>query len=487
MAQKKGPTEQHLKAALQFVAESELTVAKITPLVTKPFDEQIAALPEPWRSLVKAEAQANAAALTPKLRAKAPDVATEAIKDVMNGYVYPTLQMTDAEVVDLVSQNVTVAGFLKTDLGKHYAGLFTNFVKVTADWKWCGARVQDAQKEVEALVAKAKELNTAADLVLTTMLNAGKSAPGTIADTRQQLVLVGKDALFGQCVGPLLSELNSSIDEIEVRLKGCTPAAFTTCLLKLQGRTLSKITADDIRLVCGPVTQLSTLCELDAKSIQAWMSDGTLNALRPAFTKNHHPAGFLKLLTVYGFQGWVAVCSLKSPDKKAKVITLWPDIQQEFVNQVPARSSSPLIVRFMELACTGTDVKDSCIKIIQGPKNAITVAKEVTPFGWQLIGDVRFPRAFSKGTVSTDDACIKHVAEEVGPGATAAKLQKYFEEMVVACVEAGKLFTQGGQVPMSAYTIECAVGVWNIMIGTSGQKKIFHIDSGYEKSNWVKA
>jgi len=486
MAQKKGPTEQHLKAALQFIAENELTVAKLTPLVTKPVDAEIATLPEPWRSLVIAEAQANAVTLTPTLRGKVSSIVNEATGAMMSGWVYPYLTVTDADVVQLVSQNVTAPDFAKSGPGKQYADLFTSYVKVTADWKWCGTKMVEAQKEAAALVTRAKELNTAADLILTTMLDAGKSAPATVAETRRQLERVGKDPLFGQCTGPLLDELKASIDEIEVRLGGCTAVEFTTCLLGLKGQTLSKITVDDIRLVCSPVTQLSTLCELDAKTIQAWMADGRLDALRPALPKSHHPASFQKLLTLYGFQGYVAVCSLNSPEKKAKSINLWLDIQQEFVKQVPPKSSSGLIIKFLELACTGTDVKDSCIKIIQGSKAEIAVAKEVTALGWQLIGEIRFPRAFSKGTVSTDEACIKHVAEEVGPGPTVEKLQKYFAEMVLACVEAGKRFNQGGQVPMSAYTITCTVGVWRIMIGTKGQKKIFHIDSGYENSNWRK-
>lgn len=487
MAQKKGPTEQHLKAALQFVAENELTTAKLAPALTSKVGKRVAALPEPWPSLVEAEVLTNAATLATQLRAKAPTMATEGAKEMMNGYVYPYLMVTDADVVQLVTQNAAASDFAASQAGEHYAYLLKDFVKVTPAWKSCSKNLADAQGTTEELVAKAEQLDAFAKLTLKTMLNAGKSAPNTITATRQQLVAVGKDPLFGQCTAPLLAELSAWVDEIEKRLSGCTEEEFVKRVVLLKNQALSTLTEDSVRSICAPVTQLCTLCELDAKSVSAWMADGRLNSLRPAFTKSHHPANFQKLLGAYGFQGYAAVCLLDGPAKKAKAIDLWLDIESEFVKQVPTGSSSGLIITFLEIACAETTVKDSIIKIMQGSSTRIQVAKDVTTFGWQLIEGIRVPRAFSKGAVSTDEACIKHVAEEVGPKPTVDKLGAYFAEMVLACVEAGKLFNKDGQIPMSAYTIPCKIGTWNIMIGTKGQKKIFHIDSGYENSNWRKA
>jgi hypothetical protein len=85
-------------------------------------------------------------------------------------------------------------------------------------------------------------------------------------------------------------------------------------------------------------------------------------------------------------------------------------------------------------------------------------------------------------------ACLKHMSQETGTNPSPAKLELYFAELVTACRKAkDQWITAGRPQSLACAGITPGVGKWNIHIRLLfGKPQIFHVDSGYAASEWVK-
>lgn len=91
--------------------------------------------------------------------------------------------------------------------------------------------------------------------------------------------------------------------------------------------------------------------------------------------------------------------------------------------------------------------------------------------------------------METGPACLKHMKEETGATPSPNKLTRYFTELSNACVLACTQWRQAGKPPTIQVHVQVAQGVatWNIHVrNLYGKPQVFHVDSGYAKSPWVK-
>jgi hypothetical protein len=140
------------------------------------------------------------------------------------------------------------------------------------------------------------------------------------------------------------------------------------------------------------------------------------------------------------------------------------------------------------LADPAVDWQIACGKVNAMNHTQIALPGGVTAFGWIGVGAAWLPRAFGVGAVTTDMACLKHVAQELGASPSVAKAQAYFADLVAACAEAAKAWSANGR-PASVQCpgIDINGVLWNIHVRSRfGKAEVFHVDSGYGKSPWVK-
>ncbi|XQE77620.1 hypothetical protein ACN24L_00735 [Streptomyces microflavus] len=152
----------------------------------------------------------------------------------------------------------------------------------------------------------------------------------------------------------------------------------------------------------------------------------------------------------------------------------------------PLHCTTVQLSKAFSVLATVADWEEACIAL-NSAWTEIPVPGGVTPMTWLRIGSWWFPWAFSVGGMETDMACLKHMAQELGPNLSEAKLTRYFAELVAACRIAQDQWASAGRpAKLECPGITPGVGTWKIIIKLShGKPQIYHVDSQYKKSAWA--
>ncbi|OPC77769.1 hypothetical protein B4N89_36395 [Embleya scabrispora] len=166
------------------------------------------------------------------------------------------------------------------------------------------------------------------------------------------------------------------------------------------------------------------------------------------------------------------------------------DVVKALRNAAAKGSTVPQLSKAFDLMLSIPHWEDACIALNSLDAPEIACPDGVVAMSWVKIGSSWVPRAFSMQTagLETDMACLKHMRQETGVKPSSAKLTLYFAELVAACREAVKRWNAAGQpAKFECAGINLGVGTWTIHVRWSfGSPQVFHVDSGYEQSAWVK-
>ncbi|MGR7002222.1 hypothetical protein ACU686_36405 [Yinghuangia aomiensis] len=156
--------------------------------------------------------------------------------------------------------------------------------------------------------------------------------------------------------------------------------------------------------------------------------------------------------------------------------------------KVPAKSTVLELSKAVGiLAWTDEDWTTVCAAINKLGYTEIPLPATVTAVTWIPIHQSWVPRAFCTASMETDLACLKHMKQETGTTPSANKLTLYFAELSNACVLACTQWRQAGKPGSIEVQVAQGVATWNIHVrNLYGKPQVFHVDSGYAKSPWVK-
>ncbi|MGF7031698.1 hypothetical protein J2T17_002612 [Paenibacillus mucilaginosus] len=191
------------------------------------------------------------------------------------------------------------------------------------------------------------------------------------------------------------------------------------------------------------------------------------------------------MINIYGIKWLETIATITETEKIHNALTRLeiPDIVTALKKKVkPGVDASKLFEMFEILG--SKDDNFEVLKQLTNAFNYISIPKNVSVTSWKNISNFLFPASFSMGHLETDELCMKHSEEEVGKDPSKEKLEKYFLELVEACEEARINWNNQNQPPTGDYYIK---SYWHIIMkNIEGRPQVFHIDSGYKKSPWVK-
>lgn len=197
------------------------------------------------------------------------------------------------------------------------------------------------------------------------------------------------------------------------------------------------------------------------------------------------------MVTFYGKPWLVCIAGLE-PEEIAQVLVHCRNntILAALKKRMPAKSTTLELSKAVNvLAWRGVDWDVVCATINKLGYTEIQLPGGVTALTWIPIHESWVPRAFCTASMETDLVCLKHMKEETGKTPSIVKLTKYFTELVAACVEACAQWRQAGRPADFDVAVQPpqGVAVWKIRVRKLyGNPQVFHVDSGYAKSPWVK-
>ncbi|MFF7251001.1 hypothetical protein ACFZBU_44915 [Embleya sp. NPDC008237] len=197
------------------------------------------------------------------------------------------------------------------------------------------------------------------------------------------------------------------------------------------------------------------------------------------------------MVAFYG-KPWLMCIGGLEPEEIAQVLVHCQNstILAALKKRMPAKSTTLELSKAVNvLAWRGVDWDFVCATIHKLGYVEIQCPGGVTALTWIPIHESWVPRAFCTASMETDLACLKHMKEETGKAPSGAKLTMYFAELVAACVEACAQWRHAGRPADFKVVVqpEHGVAVWTIRVrNLYGKPQVFHVDSGYAKSPWVK-
>jgi sulfur relay (sulfurtransferase) DsrF/TusC family protein len=285
---------------------------------------------------------------------------------------------------------------------------------------------------------------------------------------------------LGVHLKPLVYHCTQLLTAITVKIQSCTAQGYIDRTANLAFTFESD---DDQTLVATHNWALPLLCgsamnDLDEVSalIDPAVFTHLSQLLNTPLVKN-----FGLFLNALGGPAFEALLGLPDPDK-VKFLGFWFDLAQEFLKQCPPGTDSSEILSYCMVANTATTTSQAIFAVMGGNMLRVTLPTGVASLGWRVVNTIKIPAAFSKGSYSTDQACMKHTKKEVGANPSLVKLTAYFADLVIACSSAANAWDGTDMFP---YSPVVAGITWHIIVGSQGQKKIVHIDSGYQNSPWV--
>ncbi|MFE7385296.1 hypothetical protein ACFU9F_33585 [Streptomyces zhihengii] len=219
------------------------------------------------------------------------------------------------------------------------------------------------------------------------------------------------------------------------------------------------------------------------------LTDDMLQRLAPLATMTPPlKSACIAMAAGYGEPWLLCLSSLATPQEFTQVLTHCDDkyVMKPFRLVAPPPCTTVQLSKAFSVLATVANWEDACIAL-NSAWTEIPVPEGVTPMTWVRIGSWWVPWAFSVGGMETDMACLKHMAQELGPTLSETKLTRYFAELVAACRIAQDRWTSAGRpAKLECPGITPGVGTWKIIIKLShGKPQIFHVDSQYKKSAWV--
>lgn len=156
--------------------------------------------------------------------------------------------------------------------------------------------------------------------------------------------------------------------------------------------------------------------------------------------------------------------------------------------KMPAQSTALQLSKAVGiLAWSGEDWTTVCAAINKLGYTEIQLPATVTAVTWIPIHQSWVPRAFCTASMETDLACLKHMKQETGATPSPSKLASYFAELSNACIAACAEWRQAGRPASLQVQVAQGVATWSIHVrNLYGKPQVFHVDSGYAKSPWVK-
>ncbi|MFJ9381893.1 hypothetical protein [Streptomyces sp. NPDC101455] len=198
--------------------------------------------------------------------------------------------------------------------------------------------------------------------------------------------------------------------------------------------------------------------------------------------------------TYAGKYGRPWVMCLASLDKQPFETVLqrcaMPPVQQALAKQVPLDTPNTAMELTKAIAILGNPAVDwevACGKLNTMNFTQITLPGGVKPLGWSGIGTALVPSAFAMGSYETNPSCLKHMEKELGANPGPEKACSYFADLVTACTQAVLLWGQAGRPEAHEAKITVNGAIWTIIVRESfASAQVFHVDSGYQNSPWVK-
>ncbi|MFB7937105.1 hypothetical protein [Streptomyces sp. NPDC056049] len=428
-----------------------------------------------WRALVKEWLKVRSDALLAALRPLLDDsikVAMSSFVGVQHGLVHGDLspQLTE-DAVQRLEQFVYDTDFAKA-ADAHLVSLKAEFLAYCAR----AAELEPYLEECrEGLVKAHTDLKTAVQQV-----NAQK----------QQVVQAGL-ALF---LEPRVHALDGMLTAAEQVVIAQSPDLLVTQVDTAWTQSVMASAADQRAVITGSLASGAAYCDIARGNLTLPLirigspvvaQFQQLGALPAA---NVGRKGCLDLRKAFG-EPWIrALGSLTQPEL-TRIVSFCglKMVRDTLVKRLTAQRIHEMDAAVALLAAPG-DVDLACGKIASMGYTRIALPPGVTAFGWQIVGQWLLPNAFSDAGYETDDACLKHMHQELHPQVSKATAEAYFADLVTACRTARAAWSHrvDKTVPLDQDDIELTHQArWHISIKAYlSTSQVFHVDGGYGKSPW---
>ncbi|GAA2146382.1 hypothetical protein GCM10009760_36130 [Kitasatospora kazusensis] len=247
------------------------------------------------------------------------------------------------------------------------------------------------------------------------------------------------------------------------------------------------------QLIATARSSAATTCSTAQSSLRSCvlqLDPGFLQALAPlGQVAAGSQQACLTLLNTYQ-KPWLLCLAALAPAQ----ITLLLDrccrqvVQQQLTKRVKPTEAGLLSMAVQVLVDDTVDWDVACGRLGKLAYQDVALPPGVQATGWTAVGQCWLPNGFSTASLETDPLCLKHTVEDLGADPTPAKAAAYFADLVTACQTACAGWRSAGKpATYVAPPIALNGASWNIRVKNYlGQPQVFHVDSGYQKSPWVK-
>ncbi|MET7300761.1 hypothetical protein [Embleya sp. NPDC005575] len=476
--------EAELKPALHLVLRGQANSAmqKWKDNANQQIDAQLAHIADPvrralWKAQMAALIDHLALGMFEDLKAHFDDSVASALAELLS-----------VRHDDIMSADVT--GARLTTATKDRLGAFTSPTKLMNDLL---AALPGANGELAAFAQRSTTVELHRTTALASYTAAFDELTATVADADAAVLNIGSfqlTVILEPLTAPLAKHRNIAVpllhvttvtlgQQIDVRL-----GTSYTLSEDQQKQQITNLCAAPIGAV---VTANLNLC-------------GSVSLVRPEVVDRFTclsgmEAPALKACTsMVAFYGkpWLVCIAGLEPEEIAQVLAHCRNetILAALKKRMPAKSTTLELSKAVNvLAWRGVEWDFVCATIHKLGYAEIQCPGGVTALTWIPIHESWVPRAFCTASMETDLACLKHMKEETGKTPSGVKLTRYFAELVAVCVEACAQWRHAGRPADFKVVVqpEQGVAVWTIRIrNLYGKPQVFHVDSGYAKSPWVK-
>ncbi|WP_329274431.1 hypothetical protein [Streptomyces sp. NBC_00691] len=428
-----------------------------------------------WRGLVKSWLEARAAELIAALRPQF-DSSTEAAMgcfvDVKHGLVHQDLlPVLTEDALERLEQFVYDTDFAKNAVAC-LASLKVDFLA------YCSRAA-----ELEAYLEERRDSLVQAHAELKTAMQQ--------ASAQKQRVTQAGLTLF---LEPRVQALDGLLTAAQKVVIDQTPDLLITQVDTAWTQAPTATAADQKAAITSSLGSAAAHCDIARGNLKLpvlRIGDPVLVQFQPLSALPANDAGKIGCTAMRKAFGepWIRALSALPQPKLSRIVSLCglKMVRDTLVKRLTAERIHEMDAAVALLTAPG-DADVACGKVASMGYTRIALPSGVTAAGWQIIGQWLLPNSFADGNYETDEACLKHLHQELHPQVSKATVEAYFADLVTACRRARTAWGHQANktVPLDHPAVTLTHGAqWNISIKAYlSTSLVFHVDGGYEKSPW---